>query len=348
MQHRRAVYGRLGLRQRARLRVGVPPELLALGKVPDLRTGHGAVWGHVLAEMRRLEYVRLVGRGRADVWLGDGHSLPPTGRPLVVQLHEAGWRDPELRRFLDPRFASGIDLTTTAAVAAADQLITPSAAAREQVIEAFRVPPERVHAVPHGVDHMVFRPGLPGGREMVGAPYVLIVAILHPRKNLEAARRAVADLAAAGRPHRLAIVAGSPADSRSNELAREATADLPGQPGRVVCFRELPADRLAALMAGADCFCLPSHFEGFGIPALEALACGAPVVVSDRGALPEVVGDAGLIVSPDPEEVSRAVRSLVADAELARRLAAAGPRRAAGFSWARTAEGWVEILRAAA
>jgi glycosyltransferase involved in cell wall biosynthesis len=101
-------------------------------------------------------------------------------------------------------------------------------------------------------------------------------------------------------------------------------------------------------MAGTDVFCLPSLFEGFGLPALESMACGAPVVVSDRGALPEVVDDAGLVVSPDPVAVSSAVRRVLTDEGLAERLRAAALARASQFSWRRTATGWLEVLKSAA
>src|SRR5581483_3003422 len=101
-------------------------------------------------------------------------------------------------------------------------------------------------------------------------------------------------------------------------------------------LRGIPPRDLAALMGGADVFCLPSVFEGFGLPALEAMACGAPVIVSDRGALPEVVGDAGIICSTEPAEVSAAVARVIAEPELAERMRQAAIERAAGFSWART------------
>jgi glycosyltransferase involved in cell wall biosynthesis len=116
----------------------------------------------------------------------------------------------------------------------------------------------------------------------------------------------------------------------------------------VVSFRGLPARQLAALMAATDVFCLPSYFEGFGLPVLESMACGAPVVVSDRGALPEIVGDAGLVVSPQPSAVSAAVRRVLDEPGLADRLRAASVARASTFSWSRTCAGWIEALRRAA
>jgi glycosyltransferase involved in cell wall biosynthesis len=106
-----------------------------------------------------------------------------------------------------------------------------------------------------------------------------------------------------------------------------------------------PGDReLAALMAGADVYCLPSLYEGFGITVLEAMACGAAVVVSDRGSLPEVVGEAGVVVAPQAQPLAAALEALLRDPQRRHRLGAAAVQRAAGFSWARCAESWLEVL----
>jgi glycosyltransferase involved in cell wall biosynthesis len=302
----------------------------------------------VLAELSRLEGVRLVSRGSADVWLASGHAEPPDGRPLVVQVHEIGWHDPELRSFLHPDFATLMESSTRAALDVAARVITPSEAARRQVIEAYSWPADRVHAVHHGVDHHLFRPGLAGGRKLVGGPYVLFVAVLHPRKNFMAVRQAVAGLARRGLPHVVAIV-GAPARDRpdASEFERQAEAELPGLPGRVVRLRDVREADLAALMAGADAFCLPSFYEGFGLPVLEAMACGAAVVVSNRGAMPEVVGESGLVVEPEPAAVEHALHRLLTDPDLASRLRRSAAERAAGFTWERTATGWMGALRAA-
>jgi glycosyltransferase involved in cell wall biosynthesis len=338
----RAVYARS---RGSRLRVRLGPGLTDA----EPRTGHGNVWRRVLAELYAMPDVKLIDRGRADVWLASGHSEPPDGRPLVVEVHEIGWDDPWLRSLLHPDFARKMEGATRAALGAASRVITPSLAASEQVMRVHGWPSERVHTVHHGVDHRLFRPGRPGGRALVGAPYVLFVGVLHPRKNLTAVRQAVAGLAARGLPHVLAIVGNRPRDREdASALERQAEAELPGHPGRVVLLREVSDRDLAALMAGADAFCLPSYFEGFGLPALEAMACGAPVVVSNRGALPEVVADAGLVVEPDAVAVEDALRLVLAQPGLAERLRHGGLQRAAAFTWRSTAEGWLEALRAAA
>ncbi len=180
-------------------------------------------------------------------------------------------------------------------------------------------------------------------------PYVLFVSQLHPRKNLAVLRAAMAELAADGLPHQLVIVGGAAQDRPdSTDLQREAAADLPGAPGRVVLLQDVPDEALADVMAGAAAFCLPSLMEGFGLTALEAMSCGVPVVVSDRGSLPEVVGDAGLVVAPTVDAVAGALAQVLVDPGRAAELGAAARARALTFTWARTAAGWLDALRAAA
>jgi glycosyltransferase involved in cell wall biosynthesis len=341
------------------LRVGVPAHLLELGA----DGGHGRIWSRVLMELSARTAVTALGgrhdrrRHRCDVVLCSGHeALPWTGSvPMVAQIHEAGWFTPELRRVLDPGFLAAIGPATERAARVADQVIMPSRAAAADLIAGYGIAAERVHVVHHGVDP-VFAPGTAGGAALVAGaggradvPYVLYAASLHPRKGLHVLREAMAQLAAAGHPHQLAI-AGGPAPDRpdSAELERAAAAELTGATGRVVRVGR-PADhQLAALMAGAAAFCLPSLYEGFGLTALEAMACGAPVVVSDRGALPEVVGDAGLTVSPTVDGVRDGLARILSDPSLARRLAVAGPIRAQSFTWQATASGWLKVLERAA
>jgi glycosyltransferase involved in cell wall biosynthesis len=345
-----------------RLTVAVPTPLLALAPVG----GHGKVWHRVLAELRRS--VRIVplrpGRRRVSnalvrrpqVVLASGHeALPDARAPLVVEVHEAGWITPELRSTIDPTFLAHIAQHTEQAVHAAADVITLSASARSDLISAYGLEPERVHAVYPGVD-AVFAGRPDGGRALVASarggrdlPYVLYASTLHPRKNLPLLRQAMAMLALEGLPHALVIAGGTAPDrADSAALERAATAELEGAPDRIVRFTAPTDTELAALMAGADAFCLPSLYEGFGLTALEAMACGAPVVVSNRGALPEVVGDAGLVVDPAPRPLTDALRTVLRDRSLAERLGRAGVERASAFTWERTAQGWLSVLLEAA
>jgi glycosyltransferase involved in cell wall biosynthesis len=101
-------------------------------------------------------------------------------------------------------------------------------------------------------------------------------------------------------------------------------------------------------MAGASALCAPSWSEGFGIATLEAMACGTPVVVSNRGALPEVVGDAGLVVDPDPDQIARALETVLTDPVRYSWHRQAGIQRSRALTWQATAAGWLAVLEEAA
>lgn len=178
------------------------------------------------------------------------------------------------------------------------------------------------------------------GHPALDKPYVLAVGTLEPRKNLERLLDAWLLLDPALREsHDLALV--GPRGWDDDSIVAKAEAAHAKLLGRV------SDDELRALYAGASAFAYPSLYEGFGLPPLEAMAAGAPVLTSNVSSLPEVVGDAGLTVDPyDVQAIADGVRTLLTDTALAERLRAAGRERAAGFSWDRTARETLEDLRA--
>jgi glycosyltransferase involved in cell wall biosynthesis len=316
-------------------------------------SGAGRMWHHVLAELRRDLDVRVVDPlarpprwRRPDGWAHDGHHGPlPVTTPVVAQLHEAAWNDPDTRAFVEPDFIAAYEEPSRAAARAAARVVTPSESSRRQIVDAYGVPPERVVVAPHGVDHAVFRPDAPALVPRVTGdvdrPYVVFVSQLHPRKNLDALREAMTRLARRGYPHTLVVVGGHAADRRdAAELVRRAAAALPGTEGRVRRLEALTETELAGVLAGAAAFCLPSFMEGFGLTALEAMASAVPVVVSDRGALPEVVGDAGIVTAPTADAVEAALARVLDDDACARELGKRGYERSLEFTWARTASRW--------
>lgn len=291
-----------------------------------------------------------------DVWLYDGHQGPlGVPEPVVVHLQEATWRHPSTAPLLEPKFLAQYEEPSRKAAEGAVRVITPSESSRRQIIEQYDVDASHVLTVPLGVDLALFRPARPGAGQVISRaggdaarPYVLFVSTLHPRKNLGALRSAMAGLAGRGLPHGLVVAASPPPDREDwKELLAEASADLPAAPGRVVVCRDLTDVELAAVMAGASAFCLPSLMEGFGLTALEAMACGTPVVVSNCGSLPEVVGDAGVVTEPDADAVEEALFDLLTDPEQADRLTRAGLERSLQYSWQATAAGWLDALHQA-
>lgn len=340
---------------RRRLRVGVPP---ALWRLPE-GTSVGRIWTAALPRLARSCRVVEAEPGarhrRVDVWLTDGHQGPlAVDEPVVAHFHEAAWDDPGLAGLLDPAFVAHHAPLSAAAAAAAARVITVSGASREQLVRAYGLDPGVVHVAHNGVDLELHRPGLTGGCELVVAaggdgarPYVLFVGTLHPRKNLAVLREAMGRLAAEGLPHALVLVAG-PAPDRvdSADLARAALEPIGDR--RVVNLAGADDVALASLLAGAAALCLPSLMEGFGLPVVEAMACGTPVVVSDRGALPEVVGDAGVVVAPDAASVAAGLRRVLTDDAVAADLAERGRARAEGFGWDAMVATWSEVLHRAA
>jgi glycosyltransferase involved in cell wall biosynthesis len=326
-------------------------------------SGVGRVWNRTLRRLssRRVD-IDLVRPGslrstwrRPDVWLYDGHLGPiDVSTPTVAVLQEAPWHEEHLRGMLSPAWLDLLGPPSDAAADAATRVLVPSASSAGQLVRS-GVDRSKIDVVAYGVDPLVFRPTLrAAGADFVRrrgctSPYVLLVATVHPRKNIASLRVAMARLADGGRPHSLVMVlGGSPDATDGTRVEDEARAELDGHPGRVFVFEGCAEYQIAAMMSAASAYCQPSLMEGFGMTVLEAMACGAPVVVADRGSLPEVVGDAGVITEPDPQGLVAGLASVLDDGTRARVLADRGRRRSRAFTWEATAAGWRSALEEAA
>lgn len=282
----------------------------------------------------------LTGRGRFDLLHGTVNVVPVRSRAVkVVTVHDLSFlRHPE--RFRRSRVAY-LTVAMRASAQVADRIICVSEHTRRDVIELLGVSGERVVVIPPGVASR-FRPLARAEveefarRVLSGAPYILHVGTLEPRKNIDVLIAAFARLRRRrGFPHSLALV-GARGWLYHGLYALVQRLDVEDAVRFVdyVSPEELPLWYNAAAVLA-----VPSAYEGFGFPVVEAMACGTPVITSDTSSLAEIAGEVSVVAGPGSvEELERALERVLDDAELRGRLIAAGLERAATFSWSRAAE----------
>lgn len=243
------------------------------------------------------------------------------------------------QRLLMPRFARH-----------ATHIIVPSRSTQQDVQAHYGIGSERITVIPEGVDDQFRRPVDANDRARIRHaydlphPYVLYVGTLEPRKNIGGLVDAFAEVVRSsdGAPLDL-VLAGKLGWLHEPILERIAMSGLGERVRRIGYVAE---GDLAALYATAELFAFPSWYEGFGLPPLEAMACGTPVVSSNAGSLAEVVGDAGLLVEPGSRhELAAAIRAVVEQPDLGARLGHAGRQHAATYTWERTAHETAKLVR---
>lgn len=327
--------------------VALKAELDLIGYVGPGSLGNGAPIGWTGdGVIRWVECSRwtLPWRGRwddLDLFHGPNFRLRTTGRyGGVVTVHDL-WleRHPEYSPKLFGQGASSAKTRRTAW--RAKKVITVSAFSAGEIADRYGLPPERIAVVPNGVSEE-FRPqrdpsaferlrrrlGLPD------APFILFVGGADPRKNHRTLVRAFAKRADELKGYWLVLVG----DVRHRFGDMAETIAQHGVRDRVVCPGRLAIEDMIQLYSRADLFVFPSLYEGFGMPVLEAMACGAPVVTSNRTSLPEVAGAAALLVNPEnDDELGEAMVRVLRDASLKEALRQKGFDRAKQFTWERAA-----------
>ncbi len=277
------------------------------------------------------------------------YTAPPfCHKPIVVTIHDLSFE--HFPQFFTPRERFFFRRTIPHTARRAAKVLTVSEYSRRDIINTYRLPPEKVVVTPNGVGPE-FKPTRDMGRLQavrrkygIERPYLLSVGNLQPRKNLARLIKAYSQLREMVEDfrHQLVIV-GKRAWLHRNIL-HEAHRSRYAED--VVFTGYVPEDDLPALYSGATVFLYPSIFEGFGLPVLEAMACGTPVITSNSSSLPEVVGEAGLMVDPYDEDAwVRTILRVVEDRQLWGELAERSVRRAARFSWRRTAELTLAVYR---
>jgi glycosyltransferase involved in cell wall biosynthesis len=275
--------------------------------------------------------------GPVDVIHATAIAFPPVTAPIVTTVHDLAFLDDRRRatrhghRFM----RRGIDLAS----AHATLVVCPSQVTADQCT-AYGFDPERVRIIPWGVTPVdVNSADVERVREQyrITRPYVLFAGTVEPRKNLPRL------LDAFGRVHDREVELVLVGPDGWNEDIGPGLQRL-GNRVRTVGF--VPRRDLAALLGGAAAFCYPSLDEGFGLPVLEAMAQGTPVITSNSTSTAEVAGDAAIVVDPrDVDAIAGAIERVIGDAAEAARLVQAGRARAGQYTWTRAAEAYVDAYR---
>jgi len=288
----------------------------------------GQLWEQLILPARLSHGEHLFSPANAGPW---------NVRTQTVTLHDASVFDhPEWFR---PAFASWTRLSWKILAKQARTILTVSEFSRQRLQLHLKIPDRKIIVIPNGVGKLfALQPTreIQRAKEKYGLnqPYFLFVGTLEPRKNLQMLLRAwevfnsnqfsLAIAGASGNVFANVGRNGIPPRARESRIANPTYAAL----------GYAPDEDLPALYSGATALVTPSLYEGFGLPALEALACGAPVIASNTSAFPEVLGDAALFVNPlDANEIASAMQRIAEDKALANDLRARGLQRAAKFSW---------------
>jgi glycosyltransferase involved in cell wall biosynthesis len=285
--------------------------------------------------------------GDTDVYHGTNFLAPRFTRArTVVTVHDLAW----LRHREEVPVAHRYERYLSRSLARADRVIAVSEATQDDIIEYFDVPADRIDVVhegapaaPRSLDPEAFRKFR--HRHRIPEDYLLFLGTLEPRKNLVRLLEACRLLADRGCAPSALVLAGRKGwhDEEIRRGIEETRRRLP-----VVTPGFVSEEQKVALYRHARAFVFPSLYEGFGLPVLEAFTAGTPVVASRAGALPEVAGDAALLVDPrDTEGMADALRQCLSGEDLCRTLVERGTHRAKEFTWARTARETMDVYRRA-
>ena len=270
-------------------------------------------------------------------------AFPIRGAKTVLTVHDLAFlrfpRTIELKNYITLKACLRFSLDI------ADRIIVPSFSTKKDIVDFYKYPEEKIVVIPLGVNHDIYRPiadihSLNAFKQKHSlGRYILFLGTLEPRKNaarlLDAYSILCKKMGVEQTPD-LIFGGGRGWKNKAFEVKYQ-NLDKPIR-NKIRFLGYLPQEELPFLYSGADVFVFPSLWEGFGLPPLEAMACGTPVVTSNVSSLPEVVGDAAILVDPNSaEEIADAIYQILIDEHLALSLRSAGLTQAAKFTWSNTA-----------
>ncbi len=285
-------------------------------------------------------------RNPPDLLFVPSHVIPPLHPTSVVTVHDLGYLvEPECH---EPLHRKQLEWSTRWNCHAAKGIIAISDATRQDLIERLGVSPDTIQVIHHGVSPEFF-PANPETIDRIRTAYrlpeffILAVGSLHPRKNLARLIQAFERIAPE-MPH-LSLVLSGASGWRAEEIRDRARRSPFSR--RIFLIGYVPDADLPGLYSAAAVTAFVSMYEGFGLPAIESMACGTPVVAANRSALPEICGDAAILADPfDPESIAVALRVVIDDARIRQRMIERGLARAASFTWQSSALQTLAFLRA--
>ena len=300
----------------------------------------------------RLRVAILGLQRRWEVYVQSAHEPPPAfgiGARVAI-VHDLAFIHPDAPENFDEALIAELDRWTAVNVHAATIVVAVSDVVARDVARSYGISPTRIVTAHHGVDSKRFHPNYDAEdiascrrRHHIERDYVIFVGTLQPRKNIPTLVEAVTRVHSQGVGMQL-VVAG--AGGWQSEPSIEAVEQA--GPAVARCIGRVAEDDLPLLIAGANAFIRVARDEGFGMPVIEAMACGTPVVCSRSGALPEVAGDAAVLVEADDwRSLAAATRELLDSTSKRAAAKEKGIERARLFTWERTVQGTVEAYRRA-
>jgi glycosyltransferase involved in cell wall biosynthesis len=290
-------------------------------------------------------------RYKLDLFHAPHYTLPPL-RPCraIVTIHD-------LIHLRFPQYlpSSGayyyVKLMLFLAARTAEKIITVSQSSKKDIVDILKVSPDKVEVIYNGLGSD-FKPVKKTTETQqvldkfgITRPYILYVGSFRTHKNLKTLLEAYALLKTQqGFEYQMVLVG----DGGKSKTELQRLIMTRGWQNKVIITEFIPSDTLSIFYSSADVFVFPSLYEGFGLPPLEAMACGAPVIVSNRSSLPEIVGKAGVLVDPEsPQQMAESMRNVLSDKNLQATLTKRGLEQAQRFSWEKAAQKTLEVYHSA-